>query len=634
MEYDFNFNLDELNFLKSRKIVRNNLINKNPNLLEKIDNYSKKYCVNFNEVVYLCINNITREVICQECYKNKPAFISTKAGYKKYCSTKCSNNNDMVKYNKEKVCLEKWGVNNPSKSEKIKNKLSEISKNQSENTKEKRKNTCLSKFGYVTNLNIPETKKKALSKLSLDETKRKRKESCLEKYGTESVLSSDIIREDIKKTNLLKYGFEHPMKSEVIKEKSKKTSLENWGVDNPSKSEEIKEKRKISFLENWGVDHPMKSEVIKEKSKNTSLINWGVTSPMKSDIVKKKIEEVKIQNWGFKNNNLNEDFRKKNYKISNDFRYIKYTGNGISQFCCEFGHRFELSSDIYSHRNKEYLCHVCYPKNISYKELELYNFIKLIYSGDIIQSYRDELEIDIYLPELKLGFEFNGLYWHSEEFKERWYHINKTKYFENKGIRIVHIWEDDWVYKKEIIKSQISNWLRLTPNRIFARNCEAREIDNNNISKQFLNENHIQGGDKSIFRIGLFHNNELISIMTFDNFEGRNKMENCGWNLSRFCNKIGYNVVGGASKLLSYFITESSPKRIISYADASWSSGDLYFKLGFNMVYISDPDYKYVVGNRKIHKSRYRKSITGISESKLKLSKIWDCGKIKFEFLL
>jgi hypothetical protein len=193
MEYDFNFNLDELNFLKSRKIVRNNLINKNPNLLEKIDNYSKKYCVNFNEVVYLCINNITREVICQECYKNKPAFISTKAGYKKYCSTKCSNNNDMVKYNKEKVCLEKWGVNNPSKSEKIKNKLSEISKNQSENTKEKRKNTCLSKFGYVTNLNIPETKKKALSKLSLDETKRKRKESCLEKTKMKTKKFKDFI---------------------------------------------------------------------------------------------------------------------------------------------------------------------------------------------------------------------------------------------------------------------------------------------------------------------------------------------------------------------------------------------------------------------------------------------------------
>jgi hypothetical protein len=267
-------------------------------------------------------------------------------------------------------------------------------------------------------------------------------------------------------------------------------------------------------------------------------------------------------------------------------------------------------------------------------ENDLYNFIKSIYDGEIIKSYRDRLEIDIYLPNLNIGFEFNGLYWHSEEFKGKWYHVKKTDYFKEKDIRIINIWEDDWIHKRSIIQSQIANFIGLTSNRIWARKCEVRQIFDNNLSKDFLNENHVQGCDKSSIRVGLFHNNELVSIMTFDNFEGRNKMEDGGWNLSRFCNKIGYNVVGGASKLLSYFITESSPKRIISYADASWSNGDLYFKLGFNMVYNSDPDYKYVVGNRKIHKSRYRKSITGISESKLKLSKIWDCGKIKFEYLL
>ena len=84
----------------------------------------------------------------------------------------------------------------------------------------------------------------------------------------------------------------------------------------------------------------------------------------------------------------------------------------------------------------------------SFKEKELYDFIKLIYSGEIITSYRSGLEIDIYLPELKIGFEFNGLYWHSELFKDKNYHLDKTKYFKENGIRIIHVcayrdWETD-----------------------------------------------------------------------------------------------------------------------------------------------------------------------------------------------
>jgi hypothetical protein len=266
--------------------------------------------------------------------------------------------------------------------------------------------------------------------------------------------------------------------------------------------------------------------------------------------------------------------------------------------------------------------------------------IKEVYIGEIIQSYRDGLEIDVYLPELKLGFEFNGLYWHSELKKYKNYHIDKTKYFEERGIRIFHIWEDNWTFNRDIVKSQLKNWLGLTNNKIFARKCILKVVENKD-SKKFLDENHIQGYVNSNYSLGLYHNDELVSIMNFDKYEGRKKMNDSEWNLNRFCNKINTNVIGGASKLLKYFIEKNKPNRIISYADRDWSVGSLYHKLGFNLIKESNPDYKYIVDDKRVHKSRFRKSnlkISGITESEYtnekNINRIWDCGKLKFEIII
>jgi hypothetical protein len=238
---------------------------------------------------------------------------------------------------------------------------------------------------------------------------------------------------------------------------------------------------------------------------------------------------------------------------------------------------------------------------------------------------------------LKIGFEFNGLYWHSSKFKDVNYHSNKTDYFKDKDIRIIHIWEDDWLFKKDIVESQIKNILKLNCEKIFARKCFIKEIKDSKIVSKFLNKNHVQGKVNSSLKLGLYHNEELVSIMTFDHFEGRKKMEEDGWNLSRFCNKLNTNVIGGASKLLNYFIKTYNPSRIVSYADKDWSIGALYQTLGFENVGGNGPDYKYIVDGKRVHKSRYKKSKlnTELTESKQMelngINKIFDCGKIKFE---
>lgn len=462
------------------------------------------------------------------------------------------------------------------------------------------------------------------------------KEFCSNKCSS----NSDSVKNKLKETLREKYGVDHYSKTDEYVEKVKKTSLIKWGVDNFSKTDEYLKKSKETYLSKWGVDNFTKTDDYLKKSKETFLKKWGVEFPTQSEEIKQRIRQTNQKKYGYPHIFGSDEYRIEKFQISKHQNYISYRmGFNIFKCDCNKDHTFKISTDDYYGRIKSgnKLCTICYPISdfSSIKEKMLLNYIQDIYQGDVITNWRDKYEIDIYLPHLKLGFEFNGLYWHSDKFKDKNYHLTKSNYFKEMDIRIIHIWEDDWIYKTEIVKSQIKNWLVLTENKIFARKCEVKEINN---SKDFLNKNHIQGSDRSIIKLGLFYNNELVSIMTFNKTEGRKKMIDTDWNLSRFSNKLEYNVVGGASKLLNYFIKNYNPKRIISYADKDWSNGSVYYKLGFNLVNETKPDYKYLINNKRVHKSRYRKSKlnTTLTESQymLDIPRIWDCGKIKFEIIL
>jgi len=470
--------------------------------------------------------------------------------------------------------------------------------------------------------------------LQSDELKDKAKKTNLEKFGVENpFMDNKMIREKFKE----KWGEDHPSKVKSIYDKIKKTNLEKFGFESPLSCPEIREKYKKTNLEKWGEDHYAKTDLYKENVKKTNLEKWGVEWTLQNREIKEKAIKTSLEKWGVTNPIMSDESRKR-FKITSDPNYISYEGSGISKLMCNNGHIYMINTSNYSTRkkNRTPLCTVCNPigTSSSLKEDDLYKLIKSNYSGEVIQSYRDVLEIDIYLPELKLGFEFNGLYWHSEEWKEKNYHLDKTLYFRERGIRIIHIWEDDWDFRREILESQILNWCGLSSNRVFARRCQVKVLDN---VSDFLNVNHIQGVDKSSLKIGLLYGGELVSVMTFDLFEGRKRMEEGGWNLSRFCNKRGFNIVGGASKLLNYFIKNYSPTRIISYADRDWSDGGLYYQLGFTMVKESRPDYKYFYESIRTHKSNFKKSKLKYecTESEymnsIGIYRIWDCGKIKFE---
>ena len=376
-----------------------------------------------------------------------------------------------------------------------------------------------------------------------------------------------------------------------------------------------------------------------EKSKKTVKDKYGVCNISQLDSIKCKKKETTLLNWGVDN----PTYIKDNKFIYTQDGYIEY--NKVDKYHkikCGVGHEFNITTNLFYSRyyRGSTICTTCNHINklTSEGENEVYDLINDNYDGRIIQSYRDVLEIDIYLPDLNIGFEFNGLYWHSEEHKNKNYHLHKTEHFKERGIRIIHIWEDDWLKRREIMKSIILNKVKKS-NRIFARKCKACEINNITEVKDFLNTNHIQGFNNNIKKsIGLYYNGELVSIMSFNDIEGRKRMKN-GFNITRFCNKLNTSVIGGASKIISLFKSKYRYDYMISYADYSLSDGGLYKSIGFELVNKSYPDYTYIVGGVRKHKSNYKKDKLGIKGKSITESefmknigiyRIYDCGKLKF----
>jgi hypothetical protein len=273
------------------------------------------------------------------------------------------------------------------------------------------------------------------------------------------------------------------------------------------------------------------------------------------------------------------------------------------------------------------------------------DFIKS-YNIETIPSYRKigNKEIDIFIPDRKLGIEINGVYWHNELFKNNDYHLFKTQLFNSQNISIIQIFEDEWLYKKDIVKSIIKNKLSLIDNKIYSRNCKVREVSNKE-TKKFLNENHIQGNVNSKIKLGLYYDGELVSLMTFSKgriIMGGKKEE---WELTRFCNKINFVVVGAASKLFKFFIKNYNPNKIVSYSDVRLFDGKMYETLGFNKISQSKPNYWYVINDIRYHRFNFRKSILvkeGFDKNKTEkqimfdrgIYRIYDCGNIRWEYTL
>ena len=275
------------------------------------------------------------------------------------------------------------------------------------------------------------------------------------------------------------------------------------------------------------------------------------------------------------------------------------------------------------------LCPKCYPVTRSKAEIEIYEYIVNLRIDDVLSNDRNLIkpkEIDILSKQNNFGIEFNGLYWHSDVIDKttKYDLLNKTKLCKDLGVKLMHIYSDEWEYKKNICKSMIKNRLGLC-NKVFARKCKLKEIDKKDFSR-FMNDNHISGSVNSSVRLGLYFNEELILAIGFR--KPRQKKWSGYYEISRFATKLDYVVVGGLSKLLKFFKNQVSSK-IMTYADRRFGEGLGYEKAGFKYYGDSGIDYWYSDGRNRYDRFIIKTDDKMTEREKaadMGLYKVWGCG--------
>ncbi len=497
---------------------------------------------------------------------------------------------------KEEWCSKKCRDADPEYKARWRVKIDAIDKKE---VRERIKKTNIERFGVDNYFKTDEWKSR-IREFWKDEEYRqavtsKAKETMAERYEGGHYLKTDRAKENIRAR--WKRGGE----KERYKETYQKTCMERYGVESFPASEPYKEwmeenkeewKQAVhdGCVEKYGA-HPMKIPEIAQKVSDSSPV-WL-----------KKRERTCVERFGAPNFFSSEQYKE----------WLKENGSSRSKI-------EEKVAD--------------FVKSLGFEIVE--NDRKILPNGK---------EIDIWVEERRVGFEVNGVYWHSSWDREsdriaKKRHLEKSNLAKGAGIRLVHFTDIEIETKWPIVSSMIRSILGKTDRRIYARKCEAKIIDYTT-GHGFLNETHIQGGAPCAIWIGLFHDGELVSAMGFNKARFDKAYQ---WELVRFASVLNTTVVGGFSKCLKAF-RELHIGSVVSYADYSRSNGDVYRNNGFVEMGLSKPSYRWVKGHTLYnrHSFMHRNLAKMLGEENYNpeetevencwrngYRRIWDCGQIKF----
>ena len=332
------------------------------------------------------------------------------------------------------------------------------------------------------------------------------------------------------------------------------------------------------------------------------------------------------------------------------YEYRKVVRSGrttrIEIICPEHGQFLQIAGDHYRGNGCPKCVSLANPK----ANIEIAQFMESL-GFDVLRDQRclgDRRSIDVLVPEIGLGIEHNGLIWHSEKFKQnaKTHLIEKKLAAEERGIRCIHIFEDEWLHRNEQCK-QILAYAAGRAEKLNARDCEFSIIPSPSLEASgFMDANHIQGAAKCKLYAVLRHNGRIVMAASFGQLRSnRTNSDASKWELSRMASSCV--VRGGASKIMKNLLGQRSDiKHITTYYDHRlFSGGKVYEAMGFVKTHTYGPDYRYVAGDRREHKSLYQKKLiakkfsiemSGKTEYEAMLElgyfRIWDCGKTRYEF--
>lgn len=448
----------------------------------------------------------------------------------------------------------------------------------------------------------------------------KRIESNIKKYGVSNPSQNKEIKKKQEETLYKKYGVKVPAKCSLIKEKMAKTNLEKYGNICSLHSKENKIKTKKTWQKNYNCDHPFGSPEIRLKIKQKMKDKYG-DYYTRTESYREKTKKTCIKKYGFEHHSQNDKTKQKRKKTNT----IKYG--------CEYpSQNKEILKKIFLLGNQ--------GKNYGKTQKEIKNYLESIGNLKFKSIRIENKEIDIFNEDKNIGIEYCGLYWHNEDSpdpRDKNYHFNKYQLCKSKEIRLITMFEDEWINKKEQCKNYIKSVFGIFEKKIFGRKCLIKEVENKT-SNDFYNKYHIQGKPSNTkISFGLYYNEELLGVMSLGNHHRKSN----NVILNRLCFKENYQIIGGASKLFNECINwckNNNIYKITTWSDNRWSQGKVYEKMNFYLEKELEPDYSYVNLNKKycrLSKQSQKKSSTKCPKNKTEkefanennLSRIWDCGK-------
>jgi predicted GNAT family N-acyltransferase len=447
-----------------------------------------------------------------------------------------------------------------------------------------------------------------------------------------------------KESNTKKYGVDNPTKNPKIKKKQTETLMKNYGVSVPANNIEIKNKIAKTNLNKYGNTCSLHGKKQKIATKKTWKKKYKKHHPFACKEVRKKIKDTMCKRYG-KHYTQTKDYIDKTKKTCIE-RYGKEhfsQSEKIKQKTKEtnlkkYGHEYPSQNDeiikkiLKSSSNK--------IKKYGKTQQEIKSYIEEITKTKLTIKVIERKEIDIFDPKKNIGIEYCGLRWHNEKSpdpRNKNYHLNKYKLCESEGIKLITIFEDEWMKKQKQCKNYLKSIFGKFKNRIFARKCTVREI-NKKISNKFYNEYHLFGKPNNTkVSFGIFLLEELIGCASI----GYHHRDSSKTTINRICFKPDFQIIGGASKLIKNCVNwckKNGCKKIITWSDNRWSNGNMYKKIGFELEKEIAPDYSYVDSKTKykrVSKQSRKKNITNCPLDKTEeqhaieegFYKIWDCGK-------
>lgn len=340
-------------------------------------------------------------------------------------------------------------------------------------------------------------------------------------------------------------------------------------------------------------------------------------------------------------------FSDEGYTLLDDTYINSYTKMKVR---CPRGHEWETSLHNFKDGRYPNRCFYCYLEDgvVSKPEQELADFVQSVVHGNTkvernVRHIITPYELDIFVPSKNVAIEYCGLRWHGEVFggKENKYHYNKMAECNKRGIRLLTIFEDEYIDKPEVVRSRIRNSLGSSEERIFARKTQFGVIPKA-LCDSFLHQYHLQGKGTCKYRFGLYDKcGRLVSVMTFGHLSRAHTGKGLGnvIELKRFASFPGISVVGGASKMLKNAIRllkMEGFEYIKSYCDMRWANQvrPVYETLGFELQAFTKYTPHYIQGQKRIRNQALRKTpqerLTGKTEWELRreqgYDRIWDCG--------